>query len=187
MFRHSFVAYAVFLAGFALVAGDYFTWQLTDVLLDEDRRKNLQKVLHRPKLVGVVERTLFVVTIVARQAAFIVAWLALKAIGAGTWGRAGGDERPGDRDLYQRFLIGSGVSVLFAIAVAKSIEWTAPAKGEPKHWEWAIGSCAGVVALSTLLILWWLRLDDAALDALRARGRVGACWARVARPRGLRI
>jgi hypothetical protein len=81
---------------------------------------------HHPRLIGVIERTLYVASLQMGKPEFIGVWLALKV--AGQWkrwetsGSIAGNIVEG-RVFYNIFLIGSGLSVAYAVGGAKMIEY----------------------------------------------------------------
>lgn len=96
----------------------------------------------QPLVVGVVERVLYVATLQAGRGEFIGVWLALKV--AGQWRRWSQPAEPGipeGRSIYQNFLIGNGLSILYALVGFKLIEWIA-SRNTPR-----------AVAIPTMLVI----------------------------------
>jgi hypothetical protein len=77
---------------------------------------------YQPKLMGLIERTLFMSALLFNRGEFIAVWLGLKV--AGGWKRWQ-DEKLG-RYLYSSSLFGSGLSVLYALVgfmLARGLTW----------------------------------------------------------------
>jgi hypothetical protein len=119
--------------------------------------------LHRrdlPAVLGIVERVLFFGTILAGASEFVGIWLALKVAGGWeAWSKGreipfpDGNHEPTKitltgRHEFNTFLIGSGVSVLFAFVGTLIVKWwhSAPAA--------AWGVSVGAVAGSGILLAW---------------------------------
>jgi hypothetical protein len=101
------------------------------------------------RLVGFVERALFVATLQMGRGEFIGVWLVLKV--AGQWKRWTDGERIGDkiidgRSAFNIFLIGSGLSIAYAFVGAQLIRFMLG-----KDWWYAVGLPAGLL-LATLLL-----------------------------------
>jgi hypothetical protein len=76
--------------------------------------------------IGFIERTLYVGSILAGKPEFIGIWLVLKVAGR-FWKdekvlKDDGTEVP-SRAIFQVFLIGSGLSIIYAVIGAKCIQW----------------------------------------------------------------
>lgn len=95
----------------------------------EDADKN-----HAPNLaalVGIVERILFFGSLLTGKGEFVGVWLVLKAAGGWKgWSEyrvvppdAGKGAKVQGRHIFNSFLIGSGVSVLFAGTASQSVTW----------------------------------------------------------------
>jgi hypothetical protein len=84
--------------------------------------EDLRGSAYMPRVLGLVERALFIASIQASQAEFIGVWLALKV--AGQW-RAWSEGIVGSsgRTVFSIFLVGSGMSVAYAFVGAKMIEF----------------------------------------------------------------
>jgi len=79
---------------------------------------------YQPRLVGIIERTLYVASLQMGEPEFIGVWLALKV--AGQWKRWGEEATIAGRKVegrvfYNIFLIGSGLSVAYAVGGAQMI------------------------------------------------------------------
>ncbi len=94
------------------------------------RRPNSGDAKNKPRLapiVGFVERTLFVASWQLDAKEFIAVWLALKV--AGQWSQWGTGRilddgtRVHGRLMYNMFLIGTGLSIAYAVVGAKMIDW----------------------------------------------------------------
>jgi hypothetical protein len=82
-------------------------------------------------LVGILERTLFVASLQYGKPEFIGVWLVLKV--ASTWNRWGetgtiGGKKIEGRVFFNIFLIGSGLSVAYAVGGAKMIDYATSSK-----------------------------------------------------------
>lgn len=80
----------------------------------------------QPRVVGVVERVLYTSALLMGKGEFIGLWVAIKA--AGQWKRWGEEiEIDGrfleGRSLYQNFLIGNALSILYAATGAQLVTW----------------------------------------------------------------
>jgi len=87
---------------------------------------NFRPDVWQPRVTGIVERVLYVATLQVGKGEFIGFWLALKV--AGQWSRWTKESEPGGngpqgRSIYQNFLIGNALSVLYALVGFKLIEW----------------------------------------------------------------
>lgn len=103
------------------------------------------------EIVGYVERALFVVSIFYSRLELVAAWLVLK-----TAGRIWNQEKASfaeSREIYQVFLIGSGLSIAYAFVGAKIMEWL------PYHWDYALVSSI-VLLLANLVIYFRIRPMD---------------------------
>lgn len=117
---------------FAVVIGDLLIKLVVDRLWECIRPKQLddpQKYRPdkwQPRLVGVIERVLYVATLQFGKGEFIGFWLALKVAGQWTrWSKEPqtGEKIPHGRSIYQNFLIGNALSVLYAFVGFRVIEW----------------------------------------------------------------
>jgi hypothetical protein len=80
------------------------------------------RLKYQPKLIGFIERTLYMSALIYGRGEFIAVWLGLKV--AGGWKRWQ-HEKYG-RYLYSSSLIGNGLSVLYALVgfmIAKGLTW----------------------------------------------------------------
>jgi hypothetical protein len=113
---------------FAVLAGHFFVSWIVDSLWDEvpwRKSPDLRPAAYVPRLVGLVDRILYVASLQFDAAEFIAVWLALKA--AGQWKRWEEDTRVGSRTVpgrffYGVFLIGTGLSILYAFVGFQVIE-----------------------------------------------------------------
>lgn len=115
--------------GFAVVVGHCMIVWVVDGLWEGIgwNRKQASKIRPEadlPKLVGFVERTLYVAALKMGKPEFVGVWLALKV--AGQWKRWS-EEVKGEsgsiagRIIYNIFLIGSGLSIAYAVVGAELI------------------------------------------------------------------
>lgn len=71
--------------------------------------------------VGIIERSLYLLSILIQKPEFIAVWLTLKTVSqAKSWSK----DYFG-RPIYNNFLAGNGLSILFAFAGAGIVQWTA--------------------------------------------------------------
>jgi hypothetical protein len=112
-----------------------------------------------PRILGCVERTLYVASYQLGKPEFIGVWLALKV--AGQWKRWG--QEPGSgatiiagRHVYNVFLIGSALSIAYGITGAKMVEWFV--RG---NWTSAIGVPLILVIASLAIWSWTTRYHTA--------------------------
>lgn len=98
-------------------------------------------------MVGVVERPLYVTSLLIGQPAFIALWLGLKF--GGWWkGRASATDGLHRPSIFQSFLIGNGLSLAYAGVGFTVIKWA-------RQDDWmSAGIVMGALVLLTLL-LWW--------------------------------
>ncbi len=93
-------------------------WKAND---NESIRRNIWE----PFSVGIIERALYVSSLILGHGVFIGFWLALKVAGRWTapWEESAGNKKswPVTRSAYQIFLVGSGISVLYAFVGFKLI------------------------------------------------------------------
>jgi hypothetical protein len=107
---------------FAVVVGDWLIKKLSAALW-------VALGVHRPspwhpRLVGIIERLLYVIALEVDCCEFLGFWLAIKV--AGQWSRwTEGHEGVSGREFFNTFLIGNGVSILFAITGFKMVQWWA--------------------------------------------------------------
>jgi hypothetical protein len=81
----------------------------------------------QPPITGTVERTLYVSSLLMNHGEFIGLWLVLKVTVA--WGRWG--KGHSGRTIYMGSLIGSALSVLYAVVGFQSIKWIEGGKWFP--------------------------------------------------------
>jgi len=124
---NSYIAYAIGLF-YSVVFGHVGTWLVVKKLWKPFQKsgKSLRPHPYTPIIVGLIERTLFFFSILFSYEEFIAVWLALKV--AGQWKRWEDgftldtddlEMKNSGRVLYNIFLIGSGLSLGFAVMGAK--------------------------------------------------------------------
>ena len=124
---HSYIAYAIGLF-YSLVFGHVGTWLVVKKLWKPFQKsgQSLRPHPYTPIIVGLIERTLFFFSILLGYEEFVAIWLALKV--AGQWKRWEDgfnidtddlEMKNSGRVLYNIFLIGSGLSLGFAVMWAK--------------------------------------------------------------------
>ena len=101
------------------------------------------------RLIGFVERALFIATLQMGRGELIGIWLVLKV--AGQWKRWTDGERVGDkvvdgRSAFNIFLIGSGLSIAYAFVGAQLIRFVIG-----KDWWYAVGLPLGLFLATVLL------------------------------------
>src|SRR5918992_3144402 len=117
---------------FAIIVGGISTKLVSDRMWEcigwkkADGHDHFRPDVWQPRVTGIVERVLYVATLQIGKGEFIGFWLALKV--AGQWTRWSKEPQPGEnfpqgRSIYQNFLIGNGLSVLYALVGFKIIEW----------------------------------------------------------------
>jgi hypothetical protein len=120
--------------GFAVVVGHFCIMAVVDKLWEESgwRRPSDAKVrpaFYLPQLIGLLERALYVASLQLGEPEFIGVWLALKV--AGQWKRW---EEADGRIFYNIFLIGSGLSIAYAIVGFQLITFVVS-----ERWSFAFG------------------------------------------------
>lgn len=123
-------------------------------------RKEIERdIVFLPALVGLLERVLYTASIIAGATEFIGVWLAIKV--AGGWrGWSEGRKFPGNdgekkevtvpgRQEFNLFLVGSGLSLLYAVVGAYSIRWLL--SGETV----VALVAASLVVAATCALSWW--------------------------------
>lgn len=118
--------------GFAILIGSVATKLVSDRMWQcigwrkTVRPDHFRPDVWQPRVTGIVERTLYIATLQVGRGEFIGFWLALKV--AGQWSRWSREAEPGEnapqgRSIYQNFLIGNALSVLYALTGFKLIDW----------------------------------------------------------------
>lgn len=109
---------------YSVVVGDFLIHRIVNKLWHPTRWREdptVRPFAYTPRLVGIVERNLYYFAFIMGYPEFIPIWLALKV--AGQWGRweedfpLGKDRLPG-RIFYNFFLIGTGLSIAYAVVGA---------------------------------------------------------------------
>ena len=77
-------------------------------------------------LIGVIERSLYLATIAIGRAEFVALWLTLKTV---SQSKRWSQDATG-RAIYNNFLVGNGLSILFSLVGAGFIYWAAGPKLE---------------------------------------------------------
>jgi heme/copper-type cytochrome/quinol oxidase subunit 4 len=104
----------------------------------------------QPGLVGILERLLYTGAYQLGSPEFIAVWLAVKVTAAwGRWGEVHG------RSIFNNFLIGNALSIIFAVVAAKSMAWHLAGEDTP-----AIVLPLATVGLTFLLWGWLKGLPD---------------------------
>lgn len=116
--------------------------------INKPRNKNSRGPEYwQPIAIGWVERVLYVTSFQLGKPEFIGIWLTLKI--AAQWHRW--HEENDGRAIFNNFLIGNALSILYAATGDKLIAWCLSSK-----WELAIGVPISLL-LATLLFWWWLK------------------------------
>lgn len=138
---------------FAVFAGDFVIRRVVNKLWN-DIGPAEHTYSYLPRLVGVLERGLYVAALQVGHPEFIGLWLAIKV--AGKWslwregtkaGEQGSEDKSGEipgRAIYSIFLIGSGLSVAYAVAGEKIISFLNHGK-----WEY-LGGVLTLIILGSL-------------------------------------
>jgi hypothetical protein len=118
---HPWLAYAIGYF-FSIFIGHWFIKLVVDKMHMEEVYKEEKGLIWQASAVGFVERTLYTASWNVGKPEFIAVWLALKV--ASQWGRwsNGGKGVPG-RSIFNVFLVGSGLSILYAVVGAMIIKW----------------------------------------------------------------
>jgi len=137
--------------GFAVVAGHMCIAVVVEGLWrgEAGGDSKIRPTAYLSRLLGFVERALFVATLQMGRGEFIGVWLLLKV--AGQWKRWADGEKVGDkvidgRSAFNIFLIGSGLSIAYAFVGAQLIRFILG-----KDWWYAVGLPVGLL-LATLLL-----------------------------------
>lgn len=113
---------------FAVIVGNYVVRIIVDRLWKPTQWKEKSEVrpfAYTSKLVGIIERNLYFFSILLGKPEFIAVWFALKV--AGQWGRWEGSfdiygKTIEGRIFYNIFLIGSGLSLAYAVVGALMVD-----------------------------------------------------------------
>ena len=144
---------------YAIIGGHIFISWIVNKLWDEVQWRNkpdLRPVAYVPKLVGMIERMLYVAAFQFNSPEFVAVWLALKV--AGQWNRWEDDVHLEDgriisgRFFFGIFLIGSALSIFYGFSGYQIIENLA----SQKIYE-AIILAMIVILISVLfwIYIWW--------------------------------
>jgi len=143
--------------GFAVIIGHFLIKLVADRMWKALGWKGPEDTIFRPdvwqpQVIGVVERTLYTASLQIGIGEFIGFWLAVKV--AGQWNRWGEEKeyegRPlHGRSIYQNFLIGNGLSILYSAVGFKLIEWLTN-----RNWLLAVSTPAALVAATIGLWFW---------------------------------
>jgi len=145
--------------GFAVIGGHVATklvvqkaWKAVGWRGTEDRA--IRPDAWQPETVGILERLLYVAALQFAHAEFVGLWLAIKT--AGQWKRWNEETQiPGrhsisGRSVYQNFLIGNAVSILYSFVGFKLIDWISK-----QQWLLSYLVAASVLLLTGIL---WIRI-----------------------------
>lgn len=153
--------------GFAIVIGHFRIKKIVDGLWRTEAGWNgiadnaVRPASYLSTFVGVVERVLFVASLQMEKAEFIGVWLVLKVASQWKlWSEGVTEKQPIDgRIFYNIFLIGSGLSIAYAVVGAQIIHFIAA-----ENWSFAIGLpvalLAGTVALHMLAVYYQPKLKS---------------------------
>jgi hypothetical protein len=146
MFEHLAAIAAGYL--FAILIGH---WAVGTLMRSASGARTATAHSTHPAAIGLLERALYVATWQLGARGFIGLWLALKVLG--NWKRWTEDSTPDagtipDRSTLNRFLLGAGTSLAFAIGGALIIELL-------DHNEWAQALLLGAVVVGACLGLGW--------------------------------
>jgi len=119
----------------------------------EVNKDNIRPESGQPRILGCVERGLYIAAFQFDELEFIDGWLSLKV--AGQWKRLGDDKKYAEHVIaghavYEIFLIGSALSISYAVTGAKLVEWCLRQK-----WSLAIGVPVSLL-LATLVLGYWI-------------------------------
>jgi hypothetical protein len=141
--------------GFALVVGQIFIGKIEECMYTELGIPNRERAWHS-KVLGSIERILFIASFQVGIPQFIAIWVGLKT--AGGWKHwteeiwihkdANGKEiEILGRHTFNIFLVAQALSIGFSTVGWKLIEWLT-------HYAWAEAIAAGVAALIGATVLW---------------------------------
>jgi len=168
-----------FVSHFSDEVWTYMHWPDEFKQVAEDPRDFLRPSYWLAGLNGFVERTLYFALIQEQQAAFVALWVGVKtAAGWGRWkqarqersqpsGQRPSEPEPDDAEhrrknhtryvegktVYSAFVIGNGLSILFAFVGCKLVTW-----GNSGRW-WTALSVALCLVIGTTLLWLWARLQ----------------------------
>lgn len=117
------------------------------------------------RIVGIVERVLYMVSMQIQKPEFIAIWLTLKTVARSR--RWTEEETVPGRAVFNNFLVGNGLSILFALASVGSIEWAAGPISE-RNYILAIGVPI-ILALSTGALYIYFRRERRRRTATQIR------------------
>jgi hypothetical protein len=149
--------------GFAVIIGHFCVALVVDRLwkteVGSSSDKDVRPGFYLPKLVGIVERVLFVASLQLGKGEFIGVWFVLKV--AGKWKRwSEGAEAGGKIDarvFYNIFLIGSALSLAYSVVGAELVELI-----DSKKWSSAVALPAALIVGTFALHLLALHYQKAA-------------------------
>jgi hypothetical protein len=118
----------------------------------KDNKERIRPASWQPSILGCVERALYVAFFQLGKPEFISVWLAMKI--AGHWkGWSEDREYEGGvitgRMVYNIFLIGSALSIGYAVTGAKLVEWCLR-----QEWSLAIGVPVSLLLATSVLGYW---------------------------------
>jgi len=132
----------IFGYGFALVVGGIMVKELVGVLWDRlspggAKNPQLRPNAWQTRALGHVERVLYVALFQGGQGLLVGLWLALKMIGKWTRWSEGGDEKaqkPSGQAIFNIFLLGNALSILYAFLGFKMIQWVSAGRALRACW-----------------------------------------------------
>lgn len=144
---------------FAVFVGDFAIRKISDRMWQclgwsKSETPNIRPDVWQPRLTGIVERVLYVAAFQVGKPEFIGVWLALKVAGQWTrWSKEPntGENVPQGRSIYQNFLIGNALSVIYALVGFKLIEWIQMVDSVGRS-----VLVSGVLLASTFAMWWYL-------------------------------
>jgi len=137
--------YAVFVLGYlyGIFAADWIIskvvkriWNILKLKAVEANKGEFEIYSWQTRILGIIERFLYIGSLQIGKAEFIAIWLTLKTVAKSRrWTEAKG--MPG-RAIFTTFLIGNGLSILFALAGYAGMQWALGIEWE-KDYAFSVG------------------------------------------------
>lgn len=150
---------------FAILVGDFGTRLVMGRLYVAVWGEQQLPLRDIARMIGVFERTLYCLAWLQGKPEVVVgAWIVFKV--AGKWKawdqQTAGNEGPNGRDVYNMFILGNGISILYGAMGGTLILWL---RETPPCWT-AIYAAPGTLLLGTgLMALWARRIQRQAQNA----------------------
>lgn len=149
---------------FGVVIAHYPIRRVVDLMWERigwagEYKETVRPASWQSRIIGCVERTLYVAAFHVNQAEFIAVWLAVKvAVQWKRWeeGREYGERTIAGRAIYNIFLIGSALSVAYALVGAKLVEWVSE-----RQWVTVVAVPLLLLLATLCLFRWTIHLSKA--------------------------